>query len=54
MDVDKLHPTKLLGDLCCPFPETTYNWMALRVPSLLFDCPAKGYAIFSMVVGITA
>ena len=46
MDVD-IFPLDT-GDLCCPFPETCYNQTVQIVPSLLFDCPAKGYAIFSM------
>jgi len=53
MDVDEL-PPEYREDLCCPFPETCYNWMVLQAPSLLLDCPVKGNAIFSMAVGITA
>lgn len=29
MDMDKFPPNA--GDLCYPFPETYYNWMAPRV-----------------------
>jgi hypothetical protein len=48
MDVDE-RPPEYREDLCCPFPETCYNWTVHSVtPSLLLDCPAKGYAIFSM------
>jgi hypothetical protein len=47
MDVDEL-PPEYREDLCCPFPEACYNWMVLPAPSLLLDCPVKGYAIFSM------
>jgi len=48
MDMDDF--PRNAGDLCCPFPETTYNWTVQLqlVPSLLLDCPAKGYVVFSM------
>jgi len=58
MDMDDF--PRNAGNLCCPFPETTYNWtggiatwLANRL-SLLLDCPAKGYAVFSMAVGTAA
>ncbi len=47
MDMDEL-PPEYLEDLCCPFPETCNNWMVLPAPSLLLDCPVKGYVVFSM------
>jgi hypothetical protein len=53
MDMDE-RPPEYLEDLCCPFPETCHNWMVPKAPSLLLDCPAKGYAIFSMAVGTIA
>jgi|GEM_PF-2668784 len=42
--MDMVEFTQTTGDLCCPFPETCNNWMAMLSPSLLFDCPVQGNA----------